>query len=210
MSTLNGIHEYKQDHFVDHLAHPTNPTTVVAILLAALVVLPAVFGTSIGDLAIRAWHLYLAILTRARVTWLGRPGGMEGDSAASAAPELSQALDGMSRSGGGFMARVLGFGKESLLKRDIPLRGIGSFLKGVPRKVPPGLGNFDNSCYQNSVIQVPSPLFVIRTTRSMLIFSHRVSLPSEHFQNFLTIPCPALRHFKNTALVVNCRASWLS
>jgi hypothetical protein len=46
----------------------------------------------------------------------------------------------------------LGFFKSA--KGDGPLRGISKLMKASPSDAPPGLGNWDNSCYQNSVIQV--------------------------------------------------------
>lgn len=53
--------------------------------------------------------------------------------------------------------RILGvrqFPFSSMISRSTSLQGLGSsLLLGGKDHVPPGLGNWDNSCYQNSVIQ---------------------------------------------------------
>lgn len=54
-------------------------------------------------------------------------------------------------------SKVFGIDAGSLLKgisRDTPLRGVSMLMKGISVDTPPGLGNWDNSCYQNSIIQV--------------------------------------------------------
>ncbi|KAF2806527.1 cysteine proteinase [Mytilinidion resinicola] len=49
--------------------------------------------------------------------------------------------------------RLDGLGLFKSPQSDGPLRGISTLMKGTPSDAPPGLGNWDNSCYQNSVIQ---------------------------------------------------------
>lgn len=54
------------------------------------------------------------------------------------------------------MRRILGLDGSSLsflLPRAKTLSGFGNGLLGGKENIPPGLGNWDNSCYQNSVIQ---------------------------------------------------------
>jgi ubiquitin carboxyl-terminal hydrolase 1 len=71
------------------------------------------------------------------------------------------------------MKRIVGLDKSSLYS-ILPRRGrslSGAFLGGRD-SVPPGLGNWDNSCYQNSVIQGLSSLesfasFLDRNTRKL-------------------------------------------
>jgi len=46
-----------------------------------------------------------------------------------------------------------GKGIMSNVHRARSMSGIGVIMKGVPSTAPPGLGNWDNSCYQNSVLQ---------------------------------------------------------
>lgn len=53
--------------------------------------------------------------------------------------------------------RILEYRKPSVLKAgpiNAPLKGLRTVLKPDVALAPPGLGNWDNSCYQNSVIQV--------------------------------------------------------
>ncbi len=54
------------------------------------------------------------------------------------------------------MRRIMGFegpGIMTVVQRTRTLSGLGSVFKGKPANSPPGLGNWDNSCYQNSVLQ---------------------------------------------------------
>lgn len=54
------------------------------------------------------------------------------------------------------LKRVLSLSGPSVLKSvagDRSLRTISTLIKGTNSETPPGLGNWDNSCYQNSVIQ---------------------------------------------------------
>lgn len=54
------------------------------------------------------------------------------------------------------MRRIIGFEKgslDSILPRARRLSSIGPSWLGSKDLIPPGLGNWDNSCYQNSVIQ---------------------------------------------------------
>jgi ubiquitin carboxyl-terminal hydrolase 1 len=71
--------------------------------------------------------------------------------AVSPAPSLdSEASDDTAQSGG-MMGNLFGMGASALSKG---VRGVASALsRGANSDVPPGLGNYDNSCYQNSVIQ---------------------------------------------------------
>lgn len=70
--------------------------------------------------------------------------------AVSPAPSLdSEASDDTAHSGG-MMGNLFGMGASALSKG---VRGVASALSRGPSDVPPGLGNYDNSCYQNSVIQ---------------------------------------------------------
>lgn len=54
------------------------------------------------------------------------------------------------------MRRIIGFDKaslDSILPRGRRLSSLGNAFLGSKERIPPGLGNWDNSCYQNSVIQ---------------------------------------------------------
>lgn len=54
------------------------------------------------------------------------------------------------------MRRILGVengGVMDLVQQKAKSAGVGSFLSASPTRALPGLGNWDNSCYQNSVLQ---------------------------------------------------------
>ena len=70
--------------------------------------------------------------------------------AVSPAPSLDSEASDDTMQSGGMMGNLFGMGASALSKG---VRGVASALARGPSNVPPGLGNYDNSCYQNSVIQ---------------------------------------------------------
>jgi ubiquitin carboxyl-terminal hydrolase 1 len=70
---------------------------------------------------------------------------------ASSADAPSADGDAAMQPGGSLLSRTLGLNGTSLLHKGV--RGVAGALSKAPGHVPPGLGNWDNSCYQNSVIQ---------------------------------------------------------
>ena len=70
--------------------------------------------------------------------------------AVSPTPSLDSAASDDTVQSGGMMGNLFGMGASALSKG---VRGVASALSRGSSDVPPGLGNFDNSCYQNSVIQ---------------------------------------------------------
>ncbi|KAJ4323688.1 ubiquitin-specific protease ubp1 [Neodidymelliopsis sp. IMI 364377] len=75
---------------------------------------------------------------------------MELVRAVSPAPSLDSEASDDTMQSGGMMGSLFGMGASALQKG---VRGVASALSRGPSDVPPGLGNFDNSCYQNSVVQ---------------------------------------------------------
>ena len=79
------------------------------------------------------------------------------DAAVSNGPrdfDLSRAKDHADKSE--LLRRILGLdnmGSLTVFQRARSMSGIGSMMRRPATDQPPGLGNFDNSCYQNSVIQ---------------------------------------------------------
>lgn len=65
------------------------------------------------------------------------------------------------QNGGNMLSRTFGLNGTSLLQKGV--RGVAGALSKVSSDVPPGLGNWDNSCYQNSVIQGLASLPSLRT-----------------------------------------------
>ena len=54
------------------------------------------------------------------------------------------------------MRHILGFDGTGIMtnvQRVRSLPGVGAIVKATPGNAPPGLGNWDNSCYQNSILQ---------------------------------------------------------
>ncbi|KAF2438630.1 cysteine proteinase [Karstenula rhodostoma CBS 690.94] len=87
------------------------------------------------------WWLYMAF-ERAKGIALREP---------SPTDEPSANGDATMQDGGSILSRTFGLNGTSLLQKGV--RGVAGALSKGPSEVPPGLGNWDNSCYQNSVIQ---------------------------------------------------------
>ncbi|KAF1922860.1 cysteine proteinase [Didymella exigua CBS 183.55] len=128
------------EEFNRRAATPHTHTTPAAVAIAAVAAVYALFtfldflGYPVGFWIRRSLHAMAREVVRA----------------ASPAPSLdSQASDDSAHSGG-LMGNLFGMGASVLSKG---VRGVASALSRGPSDVPPGLGNYDNSCYQNSVIQ---------------------------------------------------------
>ncbi|EED22902.1 ubiquitin C-terminal hydrolase, putative [Talaromyces stipitatus ATCC 10500] len=83
------------------------------------------------------------------------------------------------------MRRIVGFEKgslDSILPRGRRLSSLGNSWLGSRDLVPPGLGNWDNSCYQNSVIQGLASLrsFANYLDRNILKLDTRGRLSTHH------------------------------
>ena len=63
-----------------------------------------------------------------------------------------------------------GTGVMSNVQRVRSISGIGAMMKGISSSAPPGLGNWDNSCYQNSILQ---GLAALESFSSYLVHSTR-------------------------------------
>ncbi|KAF1971058.1 cysteine proteinase [Bimuria novae-zelandiae CBS 107.79] len=100
---------------------------------------------------------------------------------------------------GNLLSRTFGVNGSSLLQKGV--RGVAGALSNAPSDVPPGLGNWDNSCYQNSVIQGLASLPSLREYLSRATAEYRnldtettngalydmvkkLNDPSNHGQNF--------------------------
>ncbi|OSS44868.1 hypothetical protein B5807_10624 [Epicoccum nigrum] len=89
--------------------------------------------------------------------------------AASPSPSLSSVASDDTVQSGGMMGSLFGMGARAFSRGA---RGVASALKLAPSDVPPGLGNFDNSCYQNSVIQGLAALPSLRNYLEMTTAEH--------------------------------------
>lgn len=75
---------------------------------------------------------------------------MEIVRAVSPTPSLDSVASDDTVQSGGMMGNLFGMGASALSKG---VRGVASALSRGSSDMPAGLGNYDNSCYQNSVIQ---------------------------------------------------------
>lgn len=89
--------------------------------------------------------------------------------AASPSPSLSSVASDDTVQSGGMMGSLFGMGARAFSRGA---RGVASALKLASSDVPPGLGNFDNSCYQNSVIQGLASLPSLRNYLEMTTAEH--------------------------------------
>lgn len=89
--------------------------------------------------------------------------------AASPSPSLSSVASDDTVQSGGMMGSLFGMGARAFSRGA---RGVASALKLAPSDVPPGLGNVDNSCYQNSVIQGLASLPSLRNYLEMTTAEH--------------------------------------
>lgn len=105
------------------------------------------------------------------------------------------------RGGSGFMGRamksdalkrILGLNGEGIVNRLQQTKGISSIgtmlhtsSNPVSSKKPPGLGNWDNSCYQNSVIQGLASLPALRAFLSEASNPHESSSTKEALRNIM-------------------------
>ncbi|CAI6341070.1 unnamed protein product [Periconia digitata] len=83
--------------------------------------------------------------------------------AAQTSPETTAAEEPpttVMQKGGHIFRKVFGLNSTSLLQQGV--RGVAGLSGGVGSSRPPGLGNWDNSCFQNSVIQGLSALPSLR------------------------------------------------
>ncbi|KAF1938494.1 cysteine proteinase [Clathrospora elynae] len=85
--------------------------------------------------------------------------------------ESSDDDDTMQR--GGMLDSLLGLSPTNLLQKGV--RGMASAFSTGPSNVPPGLGNLNNSCYQNSVIQGLASLPSLREYLSKTTSEHTLS-----------------------------------
>ncbi|EON69477.1 hypothetical protein W97_08737 [Coniosporium apollinis CBS 100218] len=125
------------------------PGNILAILLLAVL---AIY--QLPPLRDFIWNLVVTLMPSRLVFALdrARTSGLGGeDSAGSAA-----APGNMHTVKSEVLKRVLSLSGPSVLKSvagDRSLRTISTLIKGTNSETPPGLGNWDNSCYQNSIIQ---------------------------------------------------------
>ncbi|KAA6408482.1 MAG: Ubiquitin thiolesterase [Lasallia pustulata] len=166
MSARDGIYDWTYklpDHFLNptRYEHPYIPTAVGTTLVYGLLSAAVIYQLlhyldyypilSIPELL---WNILVYVTPVSLVSALDQSSGMdftgepEDESSGLASEGFAAKSDAM--------RRVLGLDGAGLLAqfgRARTLSGISTVLKGAANDNIPGLGNWDNSCYQNSVIQ---------------------------------------------------------
>ena len=131
-----------------HLQSNTTLPSVLATLILVYLAL-AQFGFIPLSLPQNLWRIFV-YLTPSRIV-------VALDSKTSNLDSTDKELLSMSsQAKSEAMQRILGVDGTSPLSffsRSTTLSGFGTALLGGKDNVPPGLGNWDNSCYQNSIIQ---------------------------------------------------------
>ena len=82
------------------------------------------------------------------------------------------------------LRHILGLGGRGVMlnvQRARSISDIGAMMKATPSSAPPGLGNWDNSCYQNSILQGLAALqslsnYLVQNTRTEGTDSTRAAL----------------------------------
>src|SRR5436190_20160575 len=109
------------------------------------------------------WTL-IVYLTPSRIVFALDRTSADQDSELTRIPALVKSRNHQAKSEA--MHRILGLDGNSFLAafpRARRFSGISNAILGSKEHLPPGLGNWDNSCYQNSVIQGLASLRSLRT-----------------------------------------------
>ncbi|EEQ89939.1 hypothetical protein RJZ56_004758 [Blastomyces dermatitidis] len=108
----------------------------------------------ISTLLQTSWNLIVFLTPSRIILALDKEFASRPDSELDAPPSWTRRTRHAAKSAA--MQRILGLDANSLLTslpRGRSLSGIGQAFLGLKEPCPPGLGNWDNSCYQNSIIQ---------------------------------------------------------
>ncbi|KAL4930957.1 ubiquitin-specific protease UBP1 [Aspergillus undulatus] len=134
------------DTFWGHLQDNANLTYILATAVSVLFLLnyfrsvPASFIGAVWGIVVHLTPTRIIVALDSKAT------------TASNEPSDSMTLQAKSEA----MQRILGLDGAtfpSFFPRSTPFSGLGTAILGNKDTVPPGLGNWDNSCYQNSIIQ---------------------------------------------------------
>ncbi|KAL5343224.1 hypothetical protein BJX70DRAFT_354873 [Aspergillus crustosus] len=146
-SSYNTPKTNNHDTFWHYLQSNANLTYVLVTAISVLLFLnhfrsvPAAFVGAVWDI--------IVYLTPSRIVAVLYSKGTKAST-----DEFSSSMTFQAKSEA--MQRILGIDNtsfSSFFSRTSTLSGLGTALLGNKDTVPPGLGNWDNSCYQNSIIQ---------------------------------------------------------
>ncbi|KAL8824931.1 MAG: hypothetical protein Q9191_004717 [Dirinaria sp. TL-2023a] len=139
-----------------HSIASTAPSTVIAY--AVLFVLFVYYTLQYLDFPVLsfselAWNT-LVYITPSRVISFLHPSSDWASSEAGLSDNSSRSVGYAKKSEA--MRHILGLDGAGIMtnvQRVRSLPGVGAVVKATPSNAPPGLGNWDNSCYQNSILQ---------------------------------------------------------
>ncbi|KAL4939710.1 hypothetical protein BDV06DRAFT_198308 [Aspergillus oleicola] len=137
-------HHY--DNFYDLFQNNANLTYILATAVSVLFLLsyfrsvPALFVGALWDIAVYLTPTRIIVALDSKAT--------NNSNESSDSMTLQAKSEAMQRIFG-----LDGTSFPSFFPRSTPFSGLGTALLGNKDSVPPGLGNWDNSCYQNSIIQ---------------------------------------------------------
>jgi ubiquitin carboxyl-terminal hydrolase 1 len=155
MSSSYHIEDDAIEAFARRKLTPDYTTTIGSLSLAVLIGAFTIFK-ALELLGFPVWlwlHLALQMAAESPVVTvpLQVAGAIRNQLGAASDPDSSdEEMSGSQRSGN-IMSSMFGLGSNGLFGKG--MRGVTGALSKGYRSVPPGLGNWDNSCYQNSVIQ---------------------------------------------------------
>ncbi|OJD31205.1 peptidase c19 ubiquitin carboxyl-terminal hydrolase 2 [Diplodia corticola] len=138
----------------------TTPASILVLVVLGFIALHRVLGRY--EIPLRAipelfWNCFVYAMPAALVFAMGRPSLDLADNADTSSSEDKERKNAnLFAAKNEVLRRTFGLDGNGLLKAfsgDRALRAAGALAGGMRNAAPPGLGNWDNSCYQNSVIQ---------------------------------------------------------
>ncbi|KKY23514.1 putative ubiquitin c-terminal hydrolase [Diplodia seriata] len=136
------------------------PASLLVLVVLGFIALHRVLGHY--DIPLRAipelfWNCFVYAMPASIVFAIGKPSlDPTADSDTSSPEDKERKNAKVFAAKNEVLRRALGLDGNGLLKAiagDRTLRAAGTLAGGMNNAAPPGLGNWDNSCYQNSVIQ---------------------------------------------------------
>ncbi|KAM0273149.1 hypothetical protein ACHAQH_008469 [Verticillium albo-atrum] len=141
---------YTLDQIKDRIYEPTFLISLAALFITTALLTTSLRGGALWDVIVYVLPYRLLYILE---NWLRPPLAprpmLQGPARTHAAKsDMMQKILGMDRAGGGIMSTVSQAGHRGLTS----MSGAMMAFKGDSES-PPGLGNLDNSCYQNSILQ---------------------------------------------------------
>lgn len=138
----------------------TTPASLLVLLVLGLIALHRVLGHY--DIPLRAipelfWNCFVYAMPAPLVFSLGQPSiSIDTDANSTSPDDKERKKANLFAAKNEVLRRAFGLDGTGFLKAlsgDRTLRAAGTLVGGHKNAAPAGLGNWDNSCYQNSVIQ---------------------------------------------------------